>query len=393
MELSIYLSKGQQNIIDNLKISLFQKEKEIFDYLNFDNDEMYKESLIYAHLLYNQNNPIDEIKKLLIGYHKKSLDVSTITDSEGTIYLPNIGWLKSNFPNKQISFHYNHFNNKVNNCDIEIVFEKTKILNDNFELLSHPIKILENLYFTRNFEKVDVEISQISAQQQNNLEIAYKIIEANSPQFYNYLKDHCKKCVIFDVDFMKRNSFASLSIPGISFYNAYQKDYNEVFFLDDIAHQNSHNLLNIIINGQKDFFRIDKNVVVDSLKDNDMNVLETRSLEIVYHSLFTYYWTFTILDDFLKNYNKNDLKLIEARARICFYIYKCYMDIQIFENTEILKSDINLSLNSIAIEIYNSIKEKYKYIYNKYKTHFDKFNFKNQPYNFTIKNFLESNEI
>ena len=75
------------------------------------------------------------------------------------------------------------------------------------------------------------------------------------------------------------------------------------------------------------------------------------------------------------------------------YIYKCYMDIQIFENTEILKSDINLSLNSIAIEIYNSIKEKYKYIYNKYKTHFDKFNFKNQPYNFTIKNFLESNEI
>ena len=71
MELSIYLSKGQQNIIDNLKISLFQKEEKIFDSLNFDNDEMYKESLIYAYLLYNKNNPIQKIKNLLIGYHKK----------------------------------------------------------------------------------------------------------------------------------------------------------------------------------------------------------------------------------------------------------------------------------------------------------------------------------
>ena len=367
-------------IIEILQILLYKENPSLLEKINFEDDNIFLEPLLFAYFNSKKDNLFSEIMltEITQGYfvEKESLLLKESFNNEGIAYVPNLGY-------------FDKEGKKVDDIFI--------IQNSSIELLIHPIVHLKSIFrdFNENvIEENKIEISkEISLKRVNALTNALQYIKTNNKIHYDLIEQCCKKIVLFETDPKNTNSFSTINAHGIAFYNAYQKEYNEVFFLDDIAHQNSHNLLNIIINGQKDFFRIDKNVVVDSLTDNDLNVLETRSLEIVYHSLFTYYWTFTILDDFLCNYYKNDLKLIEARARICFYIYKCYMDIQIFENTEILKNDINLSLNSIAIEIYNSIKEKYKYIYNKYKAHFDKFNFKNQPYNFTMKNFLESNEI
>ena len=82
----------------------------------------------------------------------------------------------------------------------------------------------------------------------------------------------------------------------------------------------------------------------------------------------------------------------EAIARIGFYLRKCTVDLNNFEQINTLYNGIENVLFEQGIDFYNSIKLKYMEILNKWKKIIVEFNYSNQPYNFEKSKFKEIND-
>ena len=91
--------------------------------------------------------------------------------------------------------------------------------------------------------------------------------------------------MIFNFDTYQRNSFATLSAQGIGFFNAYQDNYDEVFFVDDIAHQTGHIIFNVMIYESNQFFRKDKKTVLEIINMPDGSLIEKRGVAEEAHPL------------------------------------------------------------------------------------------------------------
>ena len=69
------LMYGTNELIDSIKLILYKKYPTIFEELDFDNDEIYLEPLLFAGL--NSKLQID-VNNLLLGYKNKTIVISEI---------------------------------------------------------------------------------------------------------------------------------------------------------------------------------------------------------------------------------------------------------------------------------------------------------------------------
>ena len=391
-------NKGKSKLIQNIKILLYKYDSNIFDRLNYENNDIYQEPLLYAY--FNSKIKGTNLENILYGYTNENLrprKLKVKTDTYGRIYLPKIGWFITGEKNKSYSLlkvdsSYSLLSNEVNQ---NYVFEPIEIIEGtNIEILKYPVPLLNELYYDVDGNIIHVEIEDITKNQKHHIKNAFNIIKFLASDHYRLIEDITKKVVIFNVDTTLRNSFATLNAQGISFSNAYQEDYNEVFFIDDIAHQTGHLIFNTLIYEVEQFLKIHPETVVEKLHLGN-NTMETRSIYIIFHALYTYYSTFICLDAYLDDKkNDYDRKTHEAMGRMLFYLGKCYQDIVLVENNEI--KDVTSVDDIFTLKgkgIYNEIKNKYSEVYQKWKDRVKNLNMSNQPYNFTFSKFLELNPL
>jgi hypothetical protein len=216
---------------------------------------------------------------------------------------------------------------------------------------------------------------------------ALNLIKKNSSGHYKLIEGNCKKILIFKTNPDVTNSFATINAHGIAFLNVYQNDYDEVFFIDDIAHQTGHIILNTLFHDKKAIFKIDEEKKINEI----IKINDYRSIHILIHAFYTYYTTLMCLDDCLKNNSFNNSQKTEAIARIGFYINKCSIDIKLFDKICECFNGIDNVLTSKGTELVSLVMHKYKEIYNEYNPKTKKFDYSNQMYNFAFKNFIELN--
>jgi len=89
----------------------------------------------------------------------------------------------------------------------------------------------------------------------------------------------------------------------------------------------------------------------------------------------------------------NKMQVHEANARIGFYLLKYKSDLLNFEKVVSHFDKLENVLTTKGIEIYKSIEDKYFEINKKYAEIVETFDYKNQPYNFTFKEFLKQNPM
>jgi|TARA_B110000037_G_C17127386_1_gene508850 hypothetical protein len=392
-------NEGKNELIENIKILLYKYDSSIFDKIDYEDDDIYQEPLLYAY--FNSKAKKIDLDIIIYGYTKEKLRPEKLkvkSDTYGKFYLPKIGWFITNENNKNYELHKTT-NNLYTLYSKEVIcnytFEPIEIIKGtNIELLKYPVPLLEELYYDVDGSIIDVEIENITKSQRINIEKAFKLIKKLAPKHYKLIESITKKVVIFNVNTTLRNSFASLRAQGISFSNAYQKEYNEVFFIDDIAHQTGHLIFNVLIYNVQNFFKINFETVVEKLYlGNDTT--ETRSIHVVFHALYTYYTSFICLNAYLDfKVNDYDRNKHEAMGRMLFYIGKCYQDISLIENNDISKVvTINDIFTDGGIEIYLEIKNKYNSTIEKWGELLKGLNMSNQPYNFTYSKFLEINPL
>lgn len=155
--------------------------------------------------------------------------------------------------------------------------------------------MLKQFYYDTEQQQVEVEITDITQKHRDNLSLAWNILRSHVSYHYDIITMVTNKVIIFNVDTYLRNSFATLSAQGIAFFNAYQETYNEVFFVDDIAHQTGHVVFNALIYDVEKFLLVIPETIIENvIVDN--NIVETRDIHVIYHALYTYYTTFICLD-------------------------------------------------------------------------------------------------
>jgi len=390
--------EGRNKMIENIKILLYKENEHIFDYINFEDDNIYQEPLLYAYFNSHEKENID-LKTILYGYMKYELQPNEIevpSDNYGRIYMANIGWFLTDKPNELICLKKNttKYELYIKTKKINFVFESLDFVKGtNIEFLKYPIPLLDQCYYDVDKNLIEVEIENISQFQRKNLTEAFKLIKKYVPNQYKLISLVVKKSVIFNVDSGLRNSFATMKSHGISFFNSYQNNYNEVFFVDDIAHQTGHCIFYTLLEDVKEFIKVDPSKVIETISYGESET-ETRDFYTLFHALYTYYTTLLCLDACLNANVFNDIKKHEALGRLCFYFSKCYKDILLIDNPINSSTRSKEMFTDKGFKIYFEIKNTFIKLADKWREDIKKgYSLSNQPYNFTYSNFVELNPL
>lgn len=368
--------KNKTNLIETIQLLLYKETPSLLEKVDFDDDNVFLEPLLFAYFNSKKDNLFskDMLTEIMQGYFvkKEPLILKESFNNEGIAYVPNLGY----------------FDKKGNKVDDVCMINNTSI-----ELLIHPVTHLKHIFKDFNENNIDeskIEISKTqSLRYERSLTNALQYIKTSNKVHYDLIAQCCKKIVLFKTDPKSTNSFATINAHGIAFFNVYQENYDEVFFVDDIAHQTGHIIMTTILFERKKYFLIDENQNIGTFTKNK---LEYRSFYILFHALYTYYTTFLCLDACLENNCFNKRQTHEAKGRIGFYLQKCKSDLLNFEKVINYYNGLESVLSSQGIEIFKNIANKYFEVLKKHEE-VTLFKYKNQPYNFTYSEFVKLNPL
>ena len=389
-----WMEKGRNGLIDNIKVLLYKQKADFFEFVDFENDVIYSDPFFFVYFTGAKTGE-DFLNLLAIIYSQRDSQQKNVTvgsDEDGRVYLPSVGWLHTKLKTKKLNLLLSGGRFELYKGDERIDFEfedKNIIQGTTIELLKFPIPLLNPFYTDVNGDVISVEIEAISAKQEANLRLALSLIKGNAPEHFQLIEAVTRSCVIFNVNPIQRNSFATQSAMGIAFFNAYQEEYNEVFFVDDIAHQTGHIIFMNLIYEVGDFLKIDPEMLVQNVQRSN-NTTEKRTILVLIHALYTYYAIYLCLDECLKANSFEKEKKYEAIGRIGFYLIKCGADLSLVEN-----GNEGFRLEDLFTEdglvIFNEIRNKHLYMKDKWGAICEQYTYVNQPYNFSYSKFIELN--
>lgn len=364
------------SIIDTSTLILYKENLSLLEKLNFENDKTFSEPLLFAYFKTKNNKSFSKevLEELMQGYftEKEPLKINHSFGKESLAYLPELGY-------------FNKLGQKVQECHI--------IKNTQIELLYRPFELLNSVFELASSDSTSNEIEMSSSLFEKfvpNIEKALKLIKENCTEHFNLIEKHCKRIILFKTNPKNTNSFATINAHGMAFLNAYQEDYDEVFFIDDIAHQTGHIIMTAILFERKKYFLIDEN---ENIKKITQNETEYRSFYILFHALYTYYTTLLCLDACLESRYFDKRQTHEAMGRIGFYLMKYKIDLTNFEKIINYYKAVQNILSQEGLEIFKNIVERYFEMQNKYGNQVSVYNYNNQPYNFTYSNFIKLNPM
>lgn len=362
-------------LINSMKVLIYREDKTILNNLVFEDDSVFLEPLLFAYFNSGKNRLIPSaiLKELLQGYYnnKKKIKINYSYNENEIAYIPKRGYFikGSDTPFSPI-----------------IMIKNSKI-----EVLRYPIQLLQNIFKLASKNKINnknIIMDDILFNKNINfLTNAFRFIKESSSEHFNLIEQCCKKCIMFNTDPINTNSFATINAHGIAFFNVYQEEYDEVFFIDDIAHQTGHIILTTLFYDKEAIFKIDETLEIELV----IKKKDHRTINVLFHALYTYYTSFMCLDNCLENNFFDEKQKKETIGRIGFYLEKCAIDIKNFEDVIKYFNCLEDTLTVDGISIYLTIKSKYQEILTKWNNIITSFNYSNQTYNFNCKNFFKLN--
>ena len=360
--------------INTVKILLYKETPTLLEKLNFEDDKTFSEPLLFTYFNTKNHNPFSKetLEELMQGYftQKEPLKIKHSFGKQEFAYFTKLGFFNKSREKIQECYI-------IKNTKIEFLYRPFELLNTIFERASRDNTVNKIEMNLALFEKFIPKIEK-----------AFELIKVNCSEHFELIEKYCQRIVLFKTNPKIVNSFETINAHGMAFLNVYQKDYDEVFFIDDIAHQTGHIIMTATLFKRKKYFLIDEEENIGKITNNEF---EHRTFYILFHALYTFYTTFLCLDNCLESNCLNTRQVYEAKGRIGFYLIKCTMDLKNLKKVVNYHKSIQNVLSQEGIEIFRNIESKYFEILRKYEKEASKYDYNNQPYNFTYKNFLELN--
>lgn len=373
-------------LADVMKGKLYTSNRDVFDRLDFNNDDSFLEPMSVLKTTYNPA-PSFGYEQLLIGYmenNKKPEALEVFSDSDGVVYLPNIGYFISNIKNDFLLLRNDQSQAKSTLSykmqPVVFTFKPVfKIENSPIEIVQYSNPIMDHKFVSDDsLIKVDIN----SAFENHHIQIgkAFKIIGGIEPWFYSCLLKTVKKCVAFYNP--KIRSFAASNTIGINYLSAIP-EYDEIFFIEDIIHQSSHNILYFITVNLPEYFTGDAKK--EPLSNYCGRSDEHRTVYSAVHGAFSLHNIISVM-----------IRIINANL----YSNKQKHELlgRFSDNIRRLKKSVDdIGHRQMYTEkgwvFYNLLRDSASALYSEHVSIADKFDTSNQPYVFDFNKFLELNPI
>lgn len=273
----------QGSVIDSLKILLYQRHENIFERIDFEDDRIYLEPLLFAYVMQENDSWLDSI---VYGYEKNpKLKIQVFSNHTGIIYIPQIGYFHTQEINKELFLESKNdifFITDNEGREVSYNFEPILFLDENIEIVKCQHPLLRKIFLDAQDEIVDVEIEKTYTKHIDHANRAIQLIKKYFPTYFDLIKRTIKKIMIFDGE---PNSFANIHAHNMIFLNAHDEN-DEVFFLDHILHESAHVVFNTLTYNSK--FNLFNYAFDTKFSEITGDVNEHGDLYSRFHGLFTF---------------------------------------------------------------------------------------------------------
>lgn len=375
--------EGKEAMIYSIKMMIYHKEPELFELLDFEDDTIFQEPLLYTY--YNVPSPSMKLSQILYGYIQPSLRPEmqeVATDADGVVYLPNIGYFETGLPARNIIVRYE--NNAYSFTDNDVPVDSTFIPLTYIQGTTIELCSRNNLLFRDFFKQANSgELAFFTGDEWNrhlkNVEKAFAIVQENFPVFFEMLQESVRRIMIFKSS--AQRSFASLQVNGAAFFNIREHD-DEVFILEDITHQCGHIVYYAVAYDKQTLLAAP---LTTPLKKFTGNESDTRSVLNAFYALLPYCFSnycSKVCDD---NNVFKGRQYHEFLGRFAFRMRKFTMDIKNFSSPGIFTLKGN--------KLFEGMKAVHQLIYDSKQATLQPFDVTNQQYEFSYERFLQANPV
>jgi HEXXH motif-containing protein len=388
----------QQNIInglgaiaDTMKALVYNQAPELFEFLDFDRDHIFLEPLLFAYFTHENRDQCATLQQLLFGYLDRAscpTRIRVISADNGVIHLPRIGYFKTGLRNAQLDLvcESGVFRLEGDGENVAYAFEDCLMVADGkIEVYHYNHPLFKPQYvpydpWAKDLPPVEVEVEDTVKRHLPSLEKALALLKRYCRPLYDEILATNRSITLFhnpDV-----YCFVTLSIHGAIFLTTIPEN-DEVFFLEELIHQCSHNAFNAALFDKGAYFNID--VEHEMLGEHLNKKNETRTLYSALHGLYTVvkrYECFEVLyhEDVFSGRQKHEFlgRIGDIKKRL---------------NTGLDGLDFDKVYTPKEVEIYRLMQHTGDDIATRLKVLDGVFDFSNQPDEFSYAKFSELNPL
>ncbi len=350
-------------IINSIKILIYKEFRKAFDKIDFENDDIYLEPLLFSYFNSKKDNlfPKETITEILQGYYiqKEKHKIKYSFNRNEIAYIPQVGYFKKG--EEAIDEYI------LDNGDFEVIKEV------------HPT---QEKYFVEFYKGHIVNQSpkhnSVWKSSYQELFNAIDIIKKYIPDFYKELVFANKKIYLHDNP--KILNFTTIETLGMLYFYVIG-DNNLIYFIEELIHQGSHNYLYYVVHNRKDYFKIDVDNFV--MRDFTKQQWDYRTIYGAFHGLFTVTQRVVYFDKLLvqKMFSGREKHELLGRFADQFSRFRTGLELLDFDKVYTKK----------GIELYNELDTKCESILEKYGMLKNEFDLSNRDLDFRYEDFCKLN--
>ncbi len=377
--------QNQVELADTIRVLLYKENPALFNRLTYESDLTFLEpTLFYFFLAKSKNLTKATIEQSVFGYmdeDKRPTELEALADQYGMINLPKVGYVLTE-PSKLHRLRLDPDRKE------KIVVEgyPSKFVPDtlhsgtNIRLCKHHTFLISQLSLDGQIVQFNESAQDTLTKHFNHIEKAFSLINSISSDFYDLMKSTVRELVVMNSPNIY--SMSAISHHGTAFLNTNNLSHDEVFFVDDIAHQCGHVIYNALTLQTTEYLKVHKKTL---LRDFISEKREGRTVYSAFHGLFTYSSILYFLDKCFCDFTFNEKQKHEILGRLVFYTVKFGNDLVSLTNDEIFTPTGMLFIDSF--------RRGYDFILDKYRTPIKETNLDGSPYVFGYEFYSLKNSI
>ncbi|MCL1680621.1 hypothetical protein M2T92_16400 [Elizabethkingia miricola] len=370
--------RSQEVVIDSLKTLLYRRHNDIFDRLDFEDDEIYLEPLLYSYLTQDDDIWLDSI---IYGYEKNPQErIVVFSNNKGIIYIPKIGYFFTEKKEEKLFLEKcdDFFLIKdIDNVAVSFNYEPIIYLDEKIELIKTQHPLFERFFINNQNIIVDIDIDEVYSKHISHFNNALQLIKDTYFEYFDLIRKAVKKIIIYEGE---PYSFAAIQAHNMIFLNANDKN-DDVFFLDHILHEGAHVIFNTLTYISKaELFTVPfKTNMSDITKDiSDHGELYGR-----FHGLFTQSNINFCMERCISENVFKGRQYKELLGRFSSNMKRFRSGVKTFDIPWLYKEEGKLWYDFFA--------KRYKDLYGRNKIVIESFDVSNQPYIFSYEIFDKTN--
>jgi hypothetical protein len=375
--------RGQHQLADNIRLLIYKADADLFERMDFDDDHQFLEPLLFAYFTNPEPSlPLAHLLFGLIAQQRRPTRINLSTDADGRVHIPGMGELETPVPGQFVEFRHDpgadDYRCWSDGQPLPTRWRKQlRIPGTTIEVLRSRNPLFDPFFGDNNGGFLDLGIAQSTDKHYNNLVRAFSLLRENCSDLYDEIMSVTRTVVLYKSNLP--NSFATLSGHGAVFFNTTEA-IDEIFFIDDIAHQCGHVLFNAFTLNKEKFLEVDPMTPLAILGSGPQ---DPRTLYSAFHGLFTYTTISEVLSTFWGRQVFVGRQAHEVIGRLGFILNKFRVDLDILRKQELFTKS--------GWRCYSYFSAFYCELLVQYGDLLALLDYSNQPYVFSYPLFAERN--